>query len=133
MHFQWLTIINLAVIYNLIVVIGRSVFWELQSLSTNSWFFLDYLCDFLYIVDIVVRMHEGNFFEERFSSFFFQYIITGYLEQGLMVQDSKKLRKNYLKSKYVFLNVISILPTDLAYLFIGHACYETMPCPVIVR
>jgi len=114
-HYRWLTIINLAVIYNLIVVIGRSVFWELQSLSTISWFVLDYLCDFLYIVDIVVRMHEG------------------YLEQGLMVQDSRKLRKNYLKSKYVFLNVISILPTDLAYLFFGHTCYETMPCPVIVR
>ena len=40
-------------------MIGRSVFWELQSLSTITWFFLDYICDFLYIIDIIVRMHEG--------------------------------------------------------------------------
>ena len=59
LQFQWLTIINIAVIYNLIFVIGRSVFWELQSLSTISWFIMDYLCDFLYIIDNIVRMHEG--------------------------------------------------------------------------
>ena len=58
--FQWLTVINIAVIYNLIFVIGRSVFWELQSLSIISWFFLDYTCDFIYIIDIIVRIHEGK-------------------------------------------------------------------------
>jgi len=115
LQFQWLTIINIAVIYNLIFVIGRSVFWELQSLSTISWFIMDYLCDFLYIIDNIVRMHEG------------------YLEQGLMVRDARKLRQNYFNSKHIFLNIISILPTDVAYIFIGYTCYETMPCPVIVR
>ena len=50
-----------------------------------------------------------------------------------MVRDAKKLRQNYFKSKYAFMNVISILPTDVAYIFIGHICYEQIPCPVIVR
>ena len=37
---------------------------------------------------------------------------TGYLEQGLMVKDPKKLRKNYINStKVVILDVLSILPT----------------------
>ena len=36
---------------------------------------------------------------------------TGYLEQGLMVKDPKKLRKNYFNSKYVIFDVLSILPT----------------------
>lgn len=58
----------------------------------------------------------------------------GYLEQGLMVKNAKKLRKNYVKSKYVIFDILSILPTDLAYLFWSSAkCYETVPCPVIVR
>jgi len=114
-HYRWLTIINIAVIYNLIFVIGRTVFWELQEISMNAWFTLDYTCDIIYIIDIIVRMHEG------------------YLEQGLMVRDSKRLRRNYLNSKHIFLDIVSILPTDLAYLILGCTCYETIPCPVIVR
>ena len=31
--FQWLGVINIAVIYNLIFVIGRSVFWNLQGIG----------------------------------------------------------------------------------------------------
>ena len=60
-------------------------------------------------------------------------LISGYLEQGLMVKDPVKLRKNYLKSKYVVFDVLSILPTDLAYLVFTTKCFESVPCPVIVR
>ena len=58
---------------------------------------------------------------------------SGYLEQGLLVKDPVKLRKNYWKSKYVIFDVLSILPTDLAYLFWSSECSEMVPCPVIVR
>ena len=60
-NFQWLGIINCAVIYNLIFVIGRAVFWNLQNEFYHGWLFLDYTCDFLYIIDIFIRMHEGIF------------------------------------------------------------------------
>ena len=50
-----------------------------------------------------------------------------------MVRDAKKLRQNYLNSKHIILNIVSILPTDVAYIYFGYTCYETMPCPVIVR
>ena len=50
-----LLIINLAVLYNLIIVIGRSVFWDLQNLLPTGWLVLDYSSDFLYILDIIVR------------------------------------------------------------------------------
>jgi cyclic nucleotide gated channel alpha 3 len=49
----------MAVIYNLIFVIGRSVFWELENSFYSGWLVLDYLCDLLYIIDMIVRMHEG--------------------------------------------------------------------------
>ncbi len=46
--------------YNLIFVIGRSVFWELDNLFPVGWIFLDYLSDFVYVIDMLVRMHEGT-------------------------------------------------------------------------
>ena len=75
---------------------------------------LDYICDFLYLVDIFVRVHEG------------------YLEQGLIVKDAKLLRKNYLKGSYIT-DIISIFPTDFAYFAFSSTCHEQIPCPVVVR
>ena len=49
----------MAVLYNLIVVVGRAVFWELDNLIPATWLLLDYACDFLYVVDTFIRMHEG--------------------------------------------------------------------------
>ncbi len=58
--FQWLCVINCAVLYNLIFVIGRSVFWELENLFPIGWYVIDYSSDLVYLIDIFVRMHEGN-------------------------------------------------------------------------
>ncbi|KFV53580.1 Cyclic nucleotide-gated channel cone photoreceptor subunit alpha, partial [Tyto alba] len=43
----------------------------------------------------------------------------GFLEQGLLVQDEKKLRDHYTKTVQFKLDVLSLLPTDLAYLKLG--------------
>ena len=58
--FQWLCVINCAVIYNLIFVIGRSVFWELENLFPVGWHVIDYFFDFIYVMDMLIRMHEGT-------------------------------------------------------------------------
>ena len=50
-----LFVINCAVLYNLIFVIGRSVFWQLQNLLPIGWFILDYFSDLIYVLDIFVR------------------------------------------------------------------------------
>ena len=80
-------VINVAVLYNLICVPGRMVFWELDNMFDTTWMVLDYVCDFLYLLDTFVRMHEG------------------YLEQGLLVKKPDLLRKNYFNSRYFPLNV----------------------------
>ncbi|CAH0402136.1 unnamed protein product [Chilo suppressalis] len=95
-HYHWLAVVSLAILYNVVFVIGRAVFWELDNL-TSIWFGLDYLCDTIYLVDTVIHVHEG------------------YLEQGLMVKDSKMLRRHYLKSDSWRYDLISLLPTDIAY------------------
>ncbi|KAJ0184110.1 hypothetical protein K1T71_000533 [Dendrolimus kikuchii] len=115
-HYHWLAVVSLAILYNVVFVIGRSVFWELDNL-TSLWFVLDYLCDAIYLVDTVIHVHEG------------------YLEQGLMVKDSKMLRKHYLKSVSWRYDMISLLPTDIAYYWWrpGSCDFKRLPCPVIVR
>lgn len=56
---QWLAVVSLAILYNMVFVIGRAVFWELDKL-TVLWFVLDYLCDAIYVFDTIVHIHEGN-------------------------------------------------------------------------
>ncbi|XP_076057826.1 cyclic nucleotide-gated cation channel subunit A-like isoform X2 [Oratosquilla oratoria] len=114
-HYRWLAVMTMAILYNLIMIIGRSVFWELHNLSPALWLTCDYICDGLYVIDMVIRAHEG------------------YLEQGLMVKESSKLRRNYVKSLPFKLDVLSILPTDLIYLVTTTSCFNFVPCPVLVR
>ena len=77
---------------------------------------------------VIYKYYAYIFLELKIIEYF-----LGYLEQGLMVKDAAKLRKNYWKSKYVIFDVLSIFPTDLAYLFIDTQCSERVPCPVILR
>ena len=75
----------------------------------------DYIGDAIYLLDLLVRMHEG------------------YLDQGIMVKEAAMLRKNYRKSKFFKVDIVSILPTDFAYFFFEGKCSEQVPCPVIFR
>ncbi|XP_053662588.1 cyclic nucleotide-gated cation channel subunit A [Anopheles marshallii] len=116
-HYRWLSVVSLAVLYNIIFVIGRAVFWELNKQASVLWWILDYLCDFIYLTDTLVHCHEG------------------YLEQGLLVRDAPKLRKHYFSKQRWWLDIVSMLPTDLAYIWWApSSCAATrLPCPIIVR
>ncbi|KAM6427059.1 cyclic nucleotide-gated channel alpha-2 [Liasis olivaceus] len=100
-YYRWLLVIAIPVLYNWCMLVARACFNELQRRYLLCWLLLDYLSDSIYILDIVIRMH------------------TGYLEQGLLVKDFKKLRDKYIATLQFKLDVLSILPTDLAYLVVG--------------
>ncbi|XP_046683906.1 cyclic nucleotide-gated cation channel subunit A-like [Homalodisca vitripennis] len=115
-HYRWLAIVTLAIFYNLVFIIGRSVFWELNNAVTVLWWFLDYTCDGIYVIDTLIHAHEG------------------YLEQGMMVKNSAKLRQNYVSSKKWIFDFVSLIPTDLVYfVYPSTVCAPIVPCPVIVR
>nr|AOG14382.1 cyclic nucleotide gated non-selective ion channel alpha 2 [Cancer borealis] len=114
-HYKWLFVMTAALLYNWVMIIGRAVFWELHNLSPVLWLSLDYICDGVYLVDMVVRAHEG------------------YLEQGLMVKEPTKLRRNYVKSWIFKQDVASILPMDLLYILTGTGVDEYVPGPVLIR
>lgn len=61
--------------------------------------------------------------------------VLGYLEQGLLVRDAKKLRQHYFSTSHWRLDLLSMLPTDFAYFWWGpNKCSQhQVPCAVIVR
>ncbi|CAB3219872.1 unnamed protein product [Arctia plantaginis] len=65
------------------------------------WLTCDGFSDLVFALDLVVQLR------------------TGYLEQGLMVYDSKKLAKHYLSSRPFLLDIASLTPLDLLQLKIG--------------
>lgn len=99
--FYWLGVVNLSVLYNLWTCIAREAFREIQKGYMAVWFCLDGLSDFVYICDIFVQFR------------------TGYLQQGLMVYDSTKLCRNYLKDRYFIADLLSLLPLDFLQFHFG--------------
>ncbi|XP_063896594.1 uncharacterized protein Cngl isoform X3 [Helicoverpa armigera] len=99
--FYWLWLITVFVLYNLWTLIVRQSFPELQIMCHFFWLTVDGISDVVFALDLVVQLR------------------TGYLEQGLMVYDSKKLAKHYLKSRNFLLDIVSLAPLDLLQLHIG--------------
>ncbi|XP_068187839.1 cyclic nucleotide gated channel subunit alpha 2b [Antennarius striatus] len=100
-YYRWLFVIAIVVLYNWFLVVARACFDELQVSNYICWLVLDYLADFVYLLDTCVRLR------------------TGFLEQGLLVKDHAKLRDSYVRTLQFKLDVMSILPTDLAYFATG--------------
>ncbi|CAM4347436.1 unnamed protein product [Lepidochelys kempii] len=100
-HYWWLSIMVVPILYNWIMLICRSCFPEVQQLHLALWLSLDYLSDLLYLLDIAVRLH------------------TGFLEQGILVRDRARTARAYLRSAHLPWDVASVLPTDLLYLRLG--------------
>ncbi|OWR47807.1 cyclic-nucleotide-gated cation channel [Danaus plexippus plexippus] len=100
-YFYWLWVITICVLYNLWTLIVRQSFPELQILCHYFWVTCDAIGDLAFALDLVVQLR------------------TGYLEQGLMVYDSKKLVKHYLSSRSFLLDIGALTPLDLLQLKIG--------------
>ncbi|MEQ2274910.1 hypothetical protein XENORESO_015362 [Xenotaenia resolanae] len=101
MYYNWLCTTSVPVFYNLMFLVARSCFNELQYGNTTVWMVLDYISDVIYYIDTFVRAR------------------TGVLEQGLLVKDAKLLKEKYTKTLQFKLDIISIIPTDLVFLKIG--------------
>ncbi|XP_057700689.1 cyclic nucleotide gated channel subunit alpha 1a isoform X1 [Corythoichthys intestinalis] len=100
-YYNWLFIITLPVMYNWTMIIARACFEELQHNYILYWVLLDYTSDLIYVADMFIRTR------------------TGFLEQGLMVKDEKLLRDRYVNSFQFQMDVVSMLPTDILYFFLG--------------
>ncbi|VDP33134.1 unnamed protein product [Heligmosomoides polygyrus] len=140
-YYYWTVVVSVAFVYNLLFVIARQVFvdligptgvsicaegappyrnfsrectddqlmnmkvmptielypdmgWSRWWWTRMMWAILDLVMDSIYWLDIFVRTR------------------TGFLEQGLVVRDIEKIRKNYHESKQFKYDIISIIPID---------------------
>ncbi|TKS68209.1 Cyclic nucleotide-gated channel rod photoreceptor subunit alpha CNG channel 3 [Collichthys lucidus] len=96
LYYHWLFIITIPVMYNWTTIIARASFEELQHTFLLYWFFLDFAADLLYLADMAFRTRTG-----------------------LIVKDKKLLRDRYTSSFQFRLDFISLLPTDIFYLYLG--------------
>ncbi|XP_034654554.1 cyclic nucleotide-gated cation channel beta-3 isoform X4 [Drosophila subobscura] len=99
--YYWSMVVSMAFLYNFWVIIYRFAFQEINRRTIAIWFCLDYLSDFLYLIDI--------FFHFR----------TGYLEDGVLQTDALKLRTHYMNSTIFYIDCLCLLPLDFLYLSIG--------------
>jgi hypothetical protein len=65
-YYRWLFVISAAVLYNLIIIVARSVFWKLQEKYHIAWFVLDYVCDAIYLMDMFVQLRTGTHIHRSF-------------------------------------------------------------------
>lgn len=76
-------------------------FFTFQAMISTFWLICDSLSDLVFILDVIVQLR------------------TGYLEQGLMVYDSKKLASHYLRSRAFLLDLAALCPLDLLQMKLG--------------
>uniref|UniRef100_A0A3Q0KPY1 Putative cyclic-nucleotide-gated cation channel n=1 Tax=Schistosoma mansoni TaxID=6183 RepID=A0A3Q0KPY1_SCHMA len=97
----WLTIVSMALLYNLWTPIARQAFDELQLKYQTIWLSFDILTDIIYLIDIFIQCN------------------TSYLKCGLKVKEHQKLLIRYMKSYKFLLDITSLLPLDLLQFKVG--------------
>ena len=60
LYYRWLSCVSLAVLYNSVLIIARSVFWKLNNMCPWLWFALDCVSDLLYLIDMMVSARTGE-------------------------------------------------------------------------
>ena len=58
-YYRWLAVISASVLYNLVMIIARAIFWLLQQQVRPLWLTLDYICDVIYAMDMFVQFRTG--------------------------------------------------------------------------
>ncbi|XP_073799098.1 cyclic nucleotide-gated channel beta-1-like isoform X2 [Danio rerio] len=98
----WLFCVSLAFNWNAWMIPVRSTFPYQTPENIHVWLLIDYLCDSVYILDVLA-------FQPRLQ--FVQY--------GDIVSDKKLMRANYIKTARFKLDVLSLLPLELLYFKTG--------------
>ncbi|XP_001627476.3 cyclic nucleotide-gated channel cone photoreceptor subunit alpha isoform X2 [Nematostella vectensis] len=100
-YFLWLLTVSLGVIYNYWALIVYVAFPSVHKANLKTCIAVDYTFDSIFFLDTLVQFR------------------VGFLEHGVMVVGCWKLTKKYGCSFGFMLDLISILPFDVLYLYLG--------------
>ena len=59
-HYRWLFVITMAVLYNYFLIIVRETFYQLNDVVLPLWLLLDYVADVIYLVDMFVQLFTSK-------------------------------------------------------------------------
>ena len=101
--YLWNCMLSLAIFYHCWTIIFRIAFLDESTITQTVIVFLvfDYANDLVYILDIIIS--------SRIS----------FLQNGILVQDVKKVAFTYLFTKAFYIDVLAILPVDFLYIAFG--------------
>lgn len=99
--YYWLYVVITAIHYNAWVIFLRIAFKDAQDEYQSFWMTLDYIFDIIYIIDIIICLR------------------TSFLEDGIYVDDLKRMALVYVRSYHFALDFASVLPLDLLYFAVG--------------
>ncbi|KAK6733300.1 hypothetical protein RB195_017194 [Necator americanus] len=92
--YLWTTVIFIGCSYNLITIVVM-VFEEVYKTFYDSWIKFNILFDCLFLCDLFILTRRQ------------------FIEDGIRVRDVKEMIMHRIKSKYFYLDILCILPTDL--------------------
>ncbi|XP_056595395.1 cyclic nucleotide-gated cation channel beta-1-like isoform X2 [Triplophysa dalaica] len=98
----WLFCVSLAFNWNVWMIPVRWAFPYQTPDNIHVWLLIDYICDTIYILDILA-------FQPRLQ----------FVEHGDIVSSKKEMRNNYTKALRFKLDLISLLPLELLYFKTG--------------
>ena len=101
--YGWNCVLAGAIFYHFWTIIFRIAFLDESSISRRVVAFLvfDYIIDLVFILDILIS--------SRIS----------FLQNGILVQDGKRVAFTYLFTRSFYLDIVAILPVDFLYFAFG--------------
>ncbi|XP_003374170.1 cyclic nucleotide-gated cation channel beta-3 [Trichinella spiralis] len=115
-YLLWLAFVTLCFAYNAIVIPLRCSFFVQDASNSFYWFVFDYLCDLVYILDMVLVKCRLQV-----------------VQSGITITDLPTLRKHYLKSWLFKTDLLSLLPLDLLYILPSLRFKSTLRLPRMLK
>ncbi|XP_029779317.1 cyclic nucleotide-gated cation channel beta-3 [Suricata suricatta] len=102
LYLLWLLLVTIAYNWNCWLIPLRFVFPYQTPDNTHYWFIADIICDIIYLCDVLLIQPRIQF-----------------IQGGNIIVDSNELKRHYRSSTKFQLDVASIMPFDVFYLFFG--------------
>ncbi|ULU12261.1 hypothetical protein L3Y34_015526 [Caenorhabditis briggsae] len=99
----WLSLVTLSFLYNAFCIPLRSSYPYQTADNLMYWMIADYTCDFVYLVDMFLIKPRLRF-----------------TRGGIQVKSLSETYYHYLMTRTFKLDIISVLPTDIVYIFTGN-------------
>uniref|UniRef100_M3YHL8 Cyclic nucleotide gated channel subunit beta 3 n=1 Tax=Mustela putorius furo TaxID=9669 RepID=M3YHL8_MUSPF len=101
-YLLWLLLVTIAYNWNCWLIPLRIVFPYQTPDNTHYWFITDIICDIIYLCDMLLIQPRLQF-----------------IKGGDIIVDSNELKRHYRSSTKFQLDVVSVMPFDVFYLFFG--------------